>query len=94
VSYIPTKAAEPIYNIYGFGQPDLASAVDSNSNDVLLFAENTIKIQGVHYYYFYLPDTFINVPGKREISVTLVYVYAHSFLPRVYKERLIRFCPP
>ena len=73
VSYISTKAAEPIYNIYGFGQPDLASAEDSDSNNVLLFAENTIKIEGVHYYYFYLPDTFINVPGKREISVTLVY---------------------
>ena len=23
-----------------------------------------------------------------------VFVYAHSFLTRVYKERLIRFCPP
>jgi len=70
---VSTKEAEPIYNIYGFGQPDLAYAEDSNSNNVLLFAENTIKIRGVHYYYFYLPDTFVDMQGEREISVTLVY---------------------
>ncbi len=70
---LSTKAAEPIYNIYGFGQPNLAYAEDSNSNNVLLFSENTIKIGGVHYYYFYLPDTFVDSRGKREISVTLVY---------------------
>ena len=68
-----TKEAEPIYNVYGFGQPNLAYAGDSDFNNVLLFAENTIKVRGVHYYYFYLPDTFINTEGEREISVTLVY---------------------
>jgi len=70
---LSTKAAEPVYNIYGFGQPNLAYAEDSNSNNVLLFAENTIKVGGVHYYYFYLPDTFVDAQGEREISVTLVY---------------------
>jgi hypothetical protein len=70
---VSTKEAEPIYNIYGFGQPNLDYAEDSNSNNVLLFAENTIKVGGVHYYYFHLPDTFVDMQGKREISVTLVY---------------------
>jgi len=70
---LSTKAAEPIYNIYGFGQPDLACAEGSDFNNVLLFAENEIKIRGVHYYCFYLPDTFVDMQGKREISVTLVY---------------------
>ena len=70
---VSTKEAEPIYNIYGFGQPDLAYAEDSYLNNVLLFAENTIKVRGVHYYYFYLPDTFVDMQGEREISVTLVY---------------------
>ncbi|HIJ07148.1 S8 family peptidase, partial [Methanocalculus sp.] len=68
-----TKEAEPIYNIYGFGQPNIAYAGDSDFNSVLLFAENKIKVRGVHYYYLYLPDTFIGMEGEREISVTLVY---------------------
>lgn len=68
-----TKEAEPIYNVYGFGQPNLAYAGDSDFNNVLLFAENKIKVRGVHYYYLYLPDTFIGMEGEREISVTLVY---------------------
>ena len=70
---VSTEEAEPIYTIYGFGQPDLVYAEDSNSNSVLLFAENAIKVRGVHYYYLYLPDTFVESQGKREISVTLVY---------------------
>lgn len=73
VHRVSTKEAEPVYNIYGFGQPDLTYAENSDSNNVLLFAENTIKIRGIQYYYFYLPDTFVDSRGKREISVTLVY---------------------
>jgi len=68
-----TRELESIYNIYGFGQPNLASAEDSNSSSVLLFAENSLKIRGVCYYYLYLPEAFLNTDGEREISVTLVY---------------------
>lgn len=70
---LSTKEIEQLYNVYGFGQPSLTCAEDSESNNVLLFAENKIKIRGVHYYYLYLPDTFLEVEGEREISVSLVY---------------------
>ncbi|MDD4254836.1 MAG: S8 family peptidase [Methanofollis sp.] len=69
----PASELELINNTYGYGQPDFAYATDSNSNSVLLFSENRIKIKGIHYYYFYLPESFLKTDGEREISVTLVY---------------------
>ena len=42
-------------------------------NDVLLIAENKIKPNSIHLYYFYLPKEFIEEAGKREISIVLVY---------------------
>jgi len=62
-----------LLKIYGYGKPNLDIALNSNSNNVLLIAENRIKPDRVHLYYFYLPEEFIATQGKREISVTLVY---------------------
>ena len=36
----------------------------------------------------YLSDT------DEGLKSLVTFVYAHSFLTRVYKERLIHFCPP
>jgi len=62
-----------LLKIYGYGKPNFESAVASDSNRVLLFAENRIKLDSVHLYYFYLPREFIETPGEKEISVVLVY---------------------
>ena len=62
-----------LLKIYGYGKPNLKIASMSNNNDVLLVAENVIKPDDIHLYYFYLPENFITTQGKREISVTLTY---------------------
>lgn len=59
--------------VYGYGIPNIDTALSSEGNRVLLLANNTIKLDGVHLYYFYLPDEFVNTPGDRQLSVTLVY---------------------
>jgi len=72
-SGVPASDLEAITNTYGYGQPNLTYAEESNSYSVFLFTENKIKINGVHYYYFNIPEIFITTDGTREISVTLVY---------------------
>ncbi|MCK4395845.1 S8 family peptidase [candidate division WOR-3 bacterium] len=62
-----------LLKVYGYGKPNFHAAISSDSNRVLLQAENNIKLDGVHLYYFYLPREFIETSGEREISVVLVY---------------------
>lgn len=62
-----------LLKIYGYGKPNFAVAKSSDFNQVLLQAENKIKVDGIHLYYFYLPRKFIETSGKREISAVLVY---------------------
>jgi len=62
-----------LLKVYGYGKPNFDAAISSDSNRVLLQAENNIKLDGVHLYYFYLPREFIGTNGEREISVVLVY---------------------
>lgn len=62
-----------LLKIYGYGKPNFIVAKTSDLNHVLLQAENKIKVDGVHLYYFYLPKNFIDTIGKKEISVVLVY---------------------
>lgn len=62
-----------LLKIYGYGKPNFIVAKTSDFNHVLLQAENKIKVDGVHLYYFYLPKNFIDTLGKKEISVVLVY---------------------
>ena len=62
-----------LLKIYGYGKPNFERAISSEINDVLLIAENRIKPNSIHLYYFYLPREFIEQSGKREISVVLVY---------------------
>lgn len=44
-----------LLKIYGYGKPDFELAVSSELNHVLLLAENSIKLDSIHLYYFYLP---------------------------------------
>lgn len=62
-----------LLKIYGWGKPNFERAVSSVENYVLLIAENKIKLDNIHLYYFYLPREFIDVAGDKEISVALVY---------------------
>lgn len=62
-----------LLKIYGYGKPNFYRAISSDINDVLLLAENKIKPDGIHLYYFYLPKEFIEILGTKEISIVLVY---------------------
>lgn len=62
-----------LLNVYGYGKPDINRAEESDNNHVCFIAEDSIPIDGVHFYELYLPEEFVTHPGKREISVTLVY---------------------
>ena len=68
-----TKKVMKLLNIYGYGKPNFERAVASNENDVLLVAENRIKPDDIHLYYFNIPKEFIDISCHREISVTLTY---------------------
>ncbi len=64
---------QKLLNIYGYGKPDINSALYSEINRVLLIADNKIKLDGVHLYYLYLPPDFCKTSGEKQLSVTLVY---------------------
>ena len=67
------KKLMDLLKIYGYGKPNFEAAVTSDLNRVLLLADNKIKLDGVHLYYFYLPREFVETSGEKEISVVLVY---------------------
>lgn len=67
------KKLMDLLKIYGFGKPNLDRAISSDSNRVLLQAENKIKLDNIHLYYFYMPKQFVETDGEREISVVLTY---------------------
>jgi hypothetical protein len=69
----PDTKLMDLLKIYGYGKPNFDVATSSESNCVLLIAQNKIKLDGVHLYYFYLPREFVETNGEREISVVLIY---------------------
>ncbi|MFH1190276.1 MAG: S8 family peptidase [Candidatus Omnitrophota bacterium] len=62
-----------LLKIYGCGKPNLNTASFSSLNHVVLKAENSIQINGIHLYHFYLSDEFLTVKGDRQISIVLTY---------------------
>ena len=67
-----TESAK-LLKVYGYGKPNLDSAISSTSSNVLLTVESKIKPNGICLYYLYLPEEFVETSGKRELSVVLVY---------------------
>jgi len=63
---------EKLMMIYGYGRPDIGKSLASDSNRVMLVGENTISLDAVHLYYFFLPEQFLEC-GMRELSVSLCY---------------------
>ncbi len=62
-----------LLKVYGHGKPNFQTASFSLSNHVVLKSENSIALNGIHLYYFYLSDDFLNVRGNRQLSVALAY---------------------
>lgn len=70
-----------LLKIYGYGKPNFQKALYSTQSDVLLLHSDSMKLNSVRLYYFYLPDEYVNITGKKGLSVTLV------FNPLVNKNR-------
>lgn len=68
-----SREAASLLKVYGYGKPDLEKALFSNTNRVLLINESSISPGDRYYYPFFLPKEFIEEPGERFISVTLVF---------------------
>jgi Subtilase family len=64
---------EAIRNVCGYGQPDLTRSLYSDDDRVVLYAEDTLDVD--HFAVFEVPivDEFRQVPGRRQIKVTLAF---------------------
>lgn len=71
-----------LLKVYGYGKPNFEQARFSTDRSVVLLRENSLHLDGVHVYYFYLPDEFIQTAGRKRLTVTLAYD------PPVNKNRL------
>lgn len=61
-----------VLRVYGYGTTSLEEAMYSSENRVLLVAENSIKVDSLQLYYFYIPQEFLTT-GEKEISVSLAF---------------------
>lgn len=62
-----------LLKIYGYGKPDFEKAIFSESSRVLLMNENKIKLNHFHIYQISIPEDFVDIPGDKTLSVTLVF---------------------
>lgn len=74
-SKTPPKASDRdnLLNVYGYGKPNFDYAITSELNHVCLLAEDTISINGIRFFEFFVPEEFNSTKGKKIISVSLVY---------------------
>lgn len=72
---------DAVFNLLGYGLPDVARALESEDNRVILFAEDTLATDKFAVYEVPIPDVF-QTKGARQIRVAL------SFDPPVKHTRL------
>lgn len=59
--------------ICGYGRPDIALALESTDERVVLISDSKIDENQFHIYEVPIPDVFASTPGQRFITVTLAY---------------------
>jgi len=69
----PDVALLDILKVYGYGKPDFERAIFSTNQSVLLLRDKSIGLNAIDIFYFYLPDEFIQVSGKKKLAIALVY---------------------
>lgn len=60
-------------NLLGYGEAQLTSAIVSEAERVVLYAEDVIEIDGVHIFEIPIPDAFFETNGDSAITVSLAY---------------------
>jgi len=68
--------------LLGYGRPSIERATESTSHRVILVAEDSIPINGVHIYEIPIPSSFMSKGGKRGLDIAL------SYSPRARVRRL------
>ncbi|MGI8807833.1 MAG: S8 family peptidase [Acidimicrobiales bacterium] len=69
----PSDRALAVRNLLGFGRPAIARAIESTSHRVVLVADTSIPIDGVHIYEIPVPTSFLSSGGERGIDVALAF---------------------
>lgn len=74
-SKTPPRASDRdnLLNVYGYGKPNFEHAISSELNHVCLLAEETVSINGIRLFEFFIPEEFKSTKGEKMISVSLVY---------------------
>ncbi|MFW5889720.1 MAG: S8 family peptidase [Bacillota bacterium] len=57
----------------GYGMPDVDRALFSSENKVTIYAENEIELDKFDIYEIPIPEDFIDITGKRKITISLAY---------------------
>jgi subtilisin family serine protease len=71
--YSPTDAELRQLRSMGYGLPDPIRACYSQDNRAVLTTEDSVGEGNYHLYELEIPDTFLELEGRRKIKVTLVY---------------------
>ena len=69
-------------DLLGYGRPTIVRAAESSSHRVVLIAETTLPINGVHIYELPVPSSFFQSGGRRGVDIAL------AFDPRTRPSRL------
>lgn len=62
-----------LLDLVGHGSPDIADAIASRDHRVVLIAQQSIPMNGVHIYEVPIPQTFFESGGTRGVSVSLAF---------------------
>lgn len=62
-----------LLDLVGYGSPDIADAIASRDHRVVLIAQQSIPMNGVHIYEVPIPKSFFESGGSREVSVSLAF---------------------
>lgn len=72
-AFHPSDVADAVLKLSGYGRPSVARATESTSHRVVLVAEDSIAIDGVHIYELPVPESFRRSGGQRGVDVALAY---------------------
>jgi hypothetical protein len=62
-----------LLDLVGYGSPDIADAIASRDHRVVLIAQQSIPMNGVHIYEVPIPRSFFDSGGTRGVSVALCF---------------------
>lgn len=62
-----------VLDLVGYGSPAIDDAIESRDHRVVLVAEASIQVDGVHIYEVPIPSSFFESGGTRDVTVALAF---------------------